>query len=313
MSTILLRHTSRKNAVLLLAGLLTLYVFVPRLSSFKSSFATVHDADFAYVGLGLLFWVATLLAAAAVYAFIALRPISYRRTALIQLAGGFTNRLAPAGTGGIALNVRYLVKRGHSAIEASALVAVNNFLGFIGNVILLVFALALSQTPLSSLLKINLHLSVALIIVIGIFTTAAFIFLVFAGSKTIVKFKKAIGLMARHVIGRPGRLTAALVASMAITASYALVLYSVGLAFNVHLTVVQTLLVLTFGVAAATITPTPGGLGGAEAGLVAALLSMGVSSHQALTVALTYRFLVYWLPLLPGLLSFEYVLHRRYI
>jgi uncharacterized membrane protein YbhN (UPF0104 family) len=36
------------------------------------------------------------------------RRLSFGRTAAVQLAGSFANRLAPAGLGGLSLNARYL-------------------------------------------------------------------------------------------------------------------------------------------------------------------------------------------------------------
>ena len=91
------------------------------------------------------------------------------------------------------------------------------------------------------------------------------------------------------------------------------VLYASARAFGVDLSLVQVLVVFTFGLAIATISPTPGGIGGAEAGLVAALTATGVGANQALTIALTYRLLTYWLPILPGLIAFRFAADREYI
>lgn len=312
MSVKLDKRLSRKNIIGPIIVLLALYVLAPRLPSFKDSFSTLSHADFAYLGLGVLFWLATFLAAAMVYVLIALKPVPYRLTLFIQLASGFTNRLVPGGAGAIALNVRYLMKRGHSAIQATALATFNNILGFVGNVILLLGAILLSPSPLDTSFKIHIQPSAVLILVIACLVVGLGL-LAIIGSKLAIKIRRTVQLIAQNARRRPSRLIVALLASMTITALYALVLYCMGLAFNVHLSVVQTLLVLTLGVVAATITPTPGGIGGAEAGMVAALIAVGVTPHQALTVALTYRFLVYWLPILPGFICFQAALRKRYI
>jgi uncharacterized membrane protein YbhN (UPF0104 family) len=308
----LAQPSDRKRVFLLIIALLALYVFVPRLSSFQDSFTTLRQADFGYAGLGLLFWLTTFLAAALVYKFIAPKPLPYWRTLLIQLASGFTNRLVPLGAGAIALNARYLTKRGHSAAQAGALTVLNNLLGFVGNAILLLAAISLRPDSINSS-KLHIKLSGILIIIIAIGLAATAGVIVVLGSKIADEIRQAVRLLLEAVFRRPGRLLSALLASMAITAAYTMVLYCMGLAFNAHLAIAQALFVLTVGVLAATITPTPGGLGGAEAGLVAALISVGITSHQALTVALTYRFLVFWLPILPGLICFQFALHRRYI
>jgi len=185
--------------------------------------------------------------------------------------------------------------------------------GFVGNAILLIAAILFNPDSLNGALKIHIKLSNILIAVIFLGLLVGVGFMAVVSSNLAKRIKRTTGLLVQTVFRRPKRLVLALLASMIITTCYTLVLYFMALAFNVHLSITLTLLVLTLGVLAATITPTPGGIGGAEAGLVAGLISIGVTSHQALTVALTYRFLVYWLPILPGFICFQLALRRGYI
>lgn len=306
-------HFKRRDAISVFLVLVALVVVLPRLPAFNESISTLRNADFAYVWLGLLFWLSTFFTAALVYKYIALRPLRYGTTLLIQLASGFTNRLAPLGAGIITLNISYLMKHGHSAIQAGAVVALNNILGSVGIVTLLLGAVTFSPSFLPHSLNINLQLSTMwkLVSVVCVLVgTGIVLLLAFKQAKQI---KAAVQLIARNASRKPFKMMLALLASMAITVGYTAALYSIGLAFNVHITVAQALFVLTLGVMAASITPTPGGIGGAEVGLVAALVAVGVSSHQALTVALLYRFIVFWLPILPGFICFQLALRRSYI
>jgi uncharacterized membrane protein YbhN (UPF0104 family) len=306
------RQVSRKNVFLLLIVVTGLYVLAPRMGSFKNSLPAVANADYAYIGLGILAWLSTFFTSALVYKFIALKPLKYHRTLLVQLASGFTNRLVPAGIGTLTLNISYLSKSGHTAVQAASLAALNNFLGFAGNVFLLLIALAISPVYINNGLHIHIHRSTLIAVAILGLLVLLVIFKK-AGSRILKAIKNAVGLITRNIIKKPSYFLAALVASMAVTCGYTLSLYSVGLALNVHISFAQTLLALTLGVAVATITPTPGGLGGAEAGLVAALISLGVASHQALAMVLTYRLIVYWLPIVPGFICLQLALRRRYV
>jgi uncharacterized protein (TIRG00374 family) len=108
------------------------------------------------------------------------------------------------------------------------------------------------------------------------------------------------------------RLGLGLIFSLGITLFYAVCLLASERAVGVHLTFVQTLIVLTVGVIGGVVTPTPGGLIGAEAGLVAGLVVYQVSSSNALAITLVYRFLTYWLPLVLGGLAFQLARHRKY-
>ena len=63
----------------------------------------------------------------------------------------------------------------------------------------------------------------------------------------------------------------------------------------------------------AAAAPTPGGLGALEAALVAGLTGVDVDSGIAVAAVLSYRLLTYWLPILPGWLSFRSLERRNLI
>lgn len=310
-----LHHTnfiSRKKVALLAIALLALYVVVPHLSSFQHSLITLRDAYLPYVWVAFLFWLATFLFAALVYKLISPKALPYRPTLLIELAGGFTNRLAPAGAGRLVLGSRYLMKRGNSGTTAGALVATNNLLGIFGNMLLIVAAIVLSAGALSNLLDINFRVNYPELF-IGLVLVAAVLAILLTRRKFTIKLKDTVRVMMSTTFHRPMRLFGAFLASLAVTVCYGVMLTFIELAFNVHVSVAQTLFVLAFGVISATITPTPGGIGGAEAGMVAAFVAVGVPAQQGLAIALTYRFIMYWLPILPGFVAFQVALRRRYI
>jgi undecaprenyl-diphosphatase len=63
----------------------------------------------------------------------------------------------------------------------------------------------------------------------------------------------------------------------------------------------------------AAAAPTPGGLGAMEAALVAGLTAVGMEAGIAVAAVLAYRLATYWLPILPGWLSFQLLERRNYI
>ena len=60
----------------------------------------------------------------------------------------------------------------------------------------------------------------------------------------------------------------------------------------------------------AAAAPTPGGLGALEAALVAGFTGVGLDPGIAVAAVLCYRLVTYWLPILPGWISFH-LLERR--
>jgi putative heme transporter len=52
------------------------------------------------------------------------------------------------------------------------------------------------------------------------------------------------------------------------------------------------------------VLPLPGGVGGVEGGMIAAFLAFGVPAGLAVVAVLSYRAFAFWLPTIPGVLSY---------
>jgi uncharacterized membrane protein YbhN (UPF0104 family) len=50
--------------------------------------------------------------------------------------------------------------------------------------------------------------------------------------------------------------------------------------------------------------PLPGGVGGVEAGMIAALIGFGVAGGLAIVAVLAYRAFAFWIPLVPGSIAY---------
>ncbi|HSX44853.1 MAG TPA: lysylphosphatidylglycerol synthase transmembrane domain-containing protein [Candidatus Saccharimonadales bacterium] len=301
-------HNHTKNWWLLLLAALVLYGLVPQFKSFKSSLMTIKHADFALVGASIVCLILSYITGALVYQVISKRRLKYSRTLLVQAAGGFTNRLIPGGGGALATNADYLIKAGYSLSSASALVSLNNLLGFVGNVTLLAITLMTTHTKLSAVHGLHLTDLKILLVLLIIVATLILTFVKSLRVRLERFLKQTLGDMIQNMKSIP-RVLGGFVASAATTILLVSSFYYTCLAVNLHLSIAQIFWVFVIGVIFSTLSPTPGGLGGAEAGIVLSLTSIGVSSQQALAAALSYRLVSYWLPILPGLICFQ--LSRR--
>lgn len=50
--------------------------------------------------------------------------------------------------------------------------------------------------------------------------------------------------------------------------------------------------------------PLPGGIGGVDGGMIAALAALGQSGGIAVAAVLTYRVFAFWLPTVPGFIAY---------
>jgi undecaprenyl-diphosphatase len=299
-----------KNWVVPVLVLLVLYVILPQLGSFKASAHLLKGAEPGFVGLAVCFAFVTYAAAAATYLFLAFKPLSYGRTILIELAGMFVNRLLPAGLGNIGVNYLYLRKQRHTGVQASSVVAVNNTLGFIGHALLLALLLLTEQVP-RKFTRPNIDGTLLILLLFLVVIALGFLLKRFSHKTrlAIKAFIKQIGMYR----SRPLNLLAALLSSLSLTLANTSALYLCSQAIGLDVNFLTVFIVFTAGLTLGTATPTPGGLGGIEAGMVAGFVAYHFSSAQALAVVLLYRLITYWVALVVGAVAFIYVQRRSYI
>ena len=101
--------------------------------------------------------------------------------------------------------------------------------------------------------------------------------------------------------------------SAGVTLAYIAALAAAVAAFGGGLTFAQVGAVYLGASVVAAAAPTPGGLGAMEAALVAGLTGVGMDPGEAVAAVLSYRLATYWLPILPGWISFHILERRNFI
>jgi uncharacterized membrane protein YbhN (UPF0104 family) len=295
-------HFRVRHVVIAAFMLIALYVIVPQADQFGKAFQAARHADIWLIiaAAGAIAW--AIASSAMVYVWLALKPLRYVESLLVQAAGMFVNRLLPAGIGGMGLSADYLYKHGHNLAKASTIVLINNVLTFLGHMSLLLFAIIFLHATLPDIHVP--HIASWAYLMAGVVV----VLVIFALQSKVAKLLRQFLTDLAHSAGLYGRqkrkLMGAFVFALGNTLGHATAIYLSMQAFHVDLPFTVALVVLTGGVAAASVTPTPGGLVGSEAGLTAVLVGYDVETSTALAVALSYRLVSYWLPLLPGALAF---------
>lgn len=298
---------NRRRLLLLAIVAIALYVIVPQMGGFRDSWQHLRSPDPVAVIMAGIFTALTYGFAALTYLLLAFRRLRYWSTVLIQLAAMFVNRLLPAGIGALGVNYAYLHRQKHTAAQATTVVGINNVLGFTGHMIILGVALLLSQNQLAG--GTNRLWWTLPAVLIGL-TLLLLLGYSFGGRRVrgfIVQLRQQLVSYRR----RPRRLGAALCSSIGLTLANIISLYFCMLAIDVHLPLVAVVIIFSFGIAAGTATPTPGGLGGFEAGLVAGFAAYDVTAGAALAIALLYRLISYWLTLVAGGVAFGLAQRRH--
>ncbi|MFJ2864697.1 flippase-like domain-containing protein [Kitasatospora sp. NPDC087314] len=264
-------------------------------------------------------WAAVALAAAA-FSYVAAamsltgfvpEKLPFRRTVAAQLAGSFVKLVAPAAIGGIALNTRYLQKAGIRSGQAVASVGASQLAGLAGHLLLL-FSFGLitgSQT--------NGDLSASRAVIIGVLT-AAVLALVVAAVAPLRRFVLGrlrslfFGVVPRmlDLMQTPSKLVTGFGGILLLTLSFTACLDASVQAFGGNVSFSAVAVVFLTANAAGSAIPTPGGIGPVEVALIGALTVADVSPAVATPAVFLYRALTFWLPVLPGWISYN-MLQRR--
>lgn len=288
-----------------------LYGLLPQFGSFQGSWQVLQQASWPLVALAAALSLVAALGSAVVYMLLSIRPLRFVDVSLIQLSGLCINRVFPAGIGGLGLNFLYLRNHRHTAAQAGAVVALNNLFGFIGHGLLACVFLIMFIGLQDQQLVVSTPILKIVVVGVCIVAIAAFGLAALRRRKVGHKVRRQVAQLITQYRRRPGRVVNGLIASCVMTLLNVAAFWVSCRALDITVGLAAAFTVFTFGVAAATATPTPGGLGGAELGLAAGLVSLHVPTSQAIAAALLYRLVSFWLGLFLGALAFVGVQQRH--
>ena len=304
--TLVANHKRLAVTVVILA---ILGIIVPQLADFRQSLHLLSQVSWPYLAaaIGLTFMVYLLLAE--LYHTLVKKPVTLRSLQLVQFATGVASRLAPIGVGTIGLNLLFLRRKDHTVPQALAVAAA-------ANIILLTMHFAiLGIVALSVPLPHHLHLNISRR---SIEITGLAIGLVLV---SLIVFRPIRRRIVRAVIhtfealssyrDQPRKLIVAATFAAVQSSTYVFGLMACALALHTSIPFNQAFVIYTFSLLLGAAVATPGGLVGVEAGLAGGFVAYGVNTDTALAIALLYRLVTYWLPILPGLIALR-IVQRRY-
>jgi uncharacterized protein (TIRG00374 family) len=115
----------------------------------------------------------------------------------------------------------------------------------------------------------------------------------------------------RHYTHRKKSIALAILFGAVVTFCFALTLMLVAKSLGVNISLFAAIVTVSLGSLGVAVTPLPGGVVGAEAALAATLAQFGVAADIALAIAFVYRFVIFWLPLVPGYIASQYSLKKE--
>ena len=308
-----LQRITWKGVAVFVALGVAVWTLLPQLTG-GIDWSAAFDADTRWAAIALLASALTYVGATLSLAGSVRQDVPFGTTFLAQLASSFTNRVTPAKVGGVALNLRFLVKQGIDKATAATGVAVSTAMGTAG-----ARRDHVGDCRVGRQRRASRDLAAVGRRAVGDRRCRG-------GARWRWSRRcrrRAPGGAPRpcpslrrswsscvDVMRSPRHLVMVAGGSALVTLAN-LVAFVVSLrAFGVHESFATLAVVYLAGAAVASAAPTPGGLGATEAALVAGLAVVGVSKDEAIPGVLLFRLATFWVPILPGWLSMVYLQHR---
>jgi undecaprenyl-diphosphatase len=311
-----LQRVSRKTIFTAVILVLATYFLIPQFADLPGIFKQVKNANWWWTPAIILGSAMTYVAASISLAGAIPQRLQTGPLFMSTVGSSFASKLAPAGIGGMAMNIRFLQKQGVDEPVAVSGVGLNTIAGFVGHMTLIgIFIIWAGSDAFGSFrLPDPKWFIIAIVVALAVLAIAMAVpasrrIFMDRLRPIIMKAFAGVGEVLRH----PSKVVMLVGGSALVTFAYLTTLYFSVESFGGGLPFATVGAVFLVGSAVASAAPTPGGLGAVEAALIAGLVSAGLDKTIAVPAVFMYRLFTFWAPVLPGWLSFQWLQRNEYI
>jgi uncharacterized protein (TIRG00374 family) len=326
----LVELTARNALVLagfLFAALAALYVLLPQIAGLDDTWNRIEHGSPYWLFLALLFTVGMFGAYVAIFRGVFMRArgaerLDWRASYQITMAGLAASRIfAAGGAGGLVLQAWALRRAGMRRREVADMTLaflVITYMPYAAALVICGFGLRLGLFPGAAPFAVTIVPAFLAMIIAGVWFVLALVPTDLERRLSdFARRRGRVGRWAQKAANLPAAASAgmrlafaharsrdpALLGAIAFWAFQILVLWAAFRAFGDSppaAVLVQAFFVGMLG----NLLPMPGGVGGVEGGMIAALVAFDVDAGLAVVAVLVYRALTFWLPMVPGVIAY---------
>jgi uncharacterized membrane protein YbhN (UPF0104 family)/tRNA A-37 threonylcarbamoyl transferase component Bud32 len=263
------------------------------------------------------------------------RPLRFGPVVMLEYAIQFIALALPSTAARLALDIRFFGRNGIEGGAAISIGVVASVCGFITQVLLI---LVISLSGLSSLDLggsgatttsstsdssssggYPLLILTAVLVVAGVIITLAVpryrtaVTLAVPRYRAMLSSQASSAMTALRVLRSPAKVGMIFAGNLGAQLLQAIMLGLCLRAFGHHATMAELLLVNTIAALFAGFMPVPGGMGVAEAAYTAGLVALGVPNVAAMSTAIAFRMVTYYLPPVWGAIAMRWLRQHSYL
>ena len=278
---------------------------------------SMRDASFPLLVLAFLIGLTPRFANAVALSAASPIHVPLGRLSALQLAIAFVNVAMPSTAARVAVNVRFFQRQGVQATEAMTIGVADSFVGFLGQIslILVILGLDLGSIDINLTDKLGTQTVTRLLILLAIAIVVAVLVVVLVERlRTIVvsTWHRVIQLLG-PLLRSPRRILTLFFANVAGELLFSLCMYTTLHAFGQPVSFVDMVLINELVALFAGLMPVPGGVGVTEAALTAGFVAIGVPEEIAFAAAITQRVVTYYTQPIVGWFAFRWLQRQRFL
>jgi len=263
------------------------------------------------------------------------RPLRFGPVLMLEYAIQFIALAVPSSAARLALDVRFFGRNGIEGGAAISIGVIDSVCGFIIQVLIIVVVSlsglasldlggsgASATSPTSDASSTGGHrllILTAVLVVAGVIITLAVpkyrtaVRLAVPRYRALLSSQAASAMTALRVLRSPPKVAMILAGNLGAQLLQAIILGLCLRSFGYPATMAELLLVNTIANLFAGFMPVPGGMGVAEAAYTAGLVAVGVPSAAAMSTAIAFRMVTYYLPPVWGAMAMRWLRQHSYL
>jgi len=330
------RVSLRSLGLVLLIGLVA-YALISALADvgLANLIEEFKGADFTWLAVALALSPVIPMAKAFATLGASFRPLRFGPVLMLEYAIQFIALAVPSSAARLALDIRFFGRNGVEGGGAVSISVITSVCGFVVQVLLIVVislsglaslelggsdTTATSSTGGSSSSDgYPLLVLTAVLVVAGVIVMVAVPKYRTAVRLAVPRYRAMLGSQASsaatalRVLRSPSKVGMIFAGKLGAQLLQAIILGLCLRAFGYHATMAELILVNSIADLLAGFMPVPGGMGVAEAAYTAGLVALGVPSAPAMSTAIAFRIVTYYLPPIWGAIAMRWLRQRSYL